>query len=142
MAMQPRSSLNQGYTLLELLVVIAIIGLLAVSAIPAGRKVVEAAALRADVRAVVVALRQAQRRAVDEQRSVVVLVQASIPAESKDEIPLTSAGVLSMVGNTHAVEYFSDGTTIGGTLRLKEGHQSKDIHVAWLTGAITIGDSP
>lgn len=131
---------NAGYTLIELLVVIAIMGLIAVFAAPSVTRTIAAATIDADARRTVAGLRTLQRVAEDGQRAVTISDgNAGISADANSQ-PGWPASSISLADAAHPIVYFADGTTTGGTLRLREEGRARDIDVAWLTGAVTIRD--
>ncbi len=138
--MPARDKFNNGYTLLELLVVMAIMGLIAAFAAPIAGQAIESATLKANARAAVSALRQQQRLAVDQQRTIVVTPQSLMVR--KADFQLDPGATISLMGDAGQIEFYPDGTASGGEFQLQEGHHAINIEVAWLTGTISVGDSP
>jgi general secretion pathway protein H len=129
-----------GYTLLELLVVIAIIGLISAFAAPPLARSVASASLHADARRLASDLRHLQRLAEQRQQTIALASNGSSLAIEPDAgVVLPDAGI-ALQGDAQTLFYYADGTSSGGTLRLSENGQGLDVHVAWLTGAVSLGD--
>jgi general secretion pathway protein H len=131
-----RRNVQAGFTLLELLVVLAIAGLLVSIAAPFTVRIIEDAALRADVRELSTDLRGLRQSAIDRQETV------TATALAKNARPWLIAGTgrrvqFRVAGPAHTIAFFPDGTSSGGTLYLREGTRSLSVHVAWPTGAVT-----
>jgi len=125
-----------GFTLLELLVVLAITGLMISIAMPFTVRTIENAELRADAREVVSDLRQLRQRAIDRQEAI------EVTSLSENAWPQAGRAVRHRArfvaeGRARTLVFYPDGTSSGGTLRLREGSRSVDVNVAWLSGAIT-----
>ena len=131
---------SHGFTLLELLVVLAITGLMISIAMPFTVRTIENAELRADAREVVSDLRQLRQRAIDRQQTIAVgaLSENSWPSGGR---AIRHRAQFVQQGRGRALLFYPDGTSSGGTLRLREGSRSVDVDVAWLSGAITSGPS-
>jgi general secretion pathway protein H len=126
---------SPGFTLLELLVVLAITGLMISIAMPFTVRTIENAELRADAREVVTDLRQLRQRAIDRQEAIVVnsLSENAWPQAGR---AIRHRARFVAEGRARALVFYPDGTSSGGTLRLREGSRSVDVNVAWLSGAI------
>lgn len=127
-----------GFTLLELLVVLAIMGLMLAIAMPFTARTIENAALRADVRALVGDLRSLRQRAIDRQETVTV----SVLGENAWRGGASHKARFVPTAGAHALIFFPDGTSSGGTFRLREGSRTADVSVAWLSGAVSMGAPP
>jgi general secretion pathway protein H len=129
---------STGFTLLELLVVLAIAGLMVSIAMPFTVRTIENAQLRADAREVVSDLRQLRQRAIDRQQMI------EVTSLSENAWPQAGRAIRHRArfiaeSRARTLIFYPDGTSSGGTLRLREGSRSVDVNVAWLSGAITSG---
>jgi general secretion pathway protein H len=133
---------EQGYTLIELLVVMAILSLIATFAIPTAVAVVEGVMLQTDARALVVALRAIQSRAIDRQETITVATAngklTSLPGDSLD---LPDSGELRFL-STDRISFYPDGTSNGGRIAILHGDRSLKVEITWLTAEIRLVDEP
>jgi prepilin-type N-terminal cleavage/methylation domain-containing protein len=125
-----------GFTLLELLVVLAIAGLMASIAIPFTVSTVERAALRVDARELASALRDVRQQAIDRRRVIVVRSLADLPMQDRPRRGRLDAG------EGPPLAFYPDGTSSGKDLKLVESGRAVELHVAWLTGAVSVGAPP
>jgi general secretion pathway protein H len=127
-----------GYTLIELLVVIGILGLVAAVATPLASKMVSSASVHTASYNIAQKLRSLQDEAVRTQQ-VITLGQTTTKLS-------TTTGKLVFASDTEAVtltsqiSYFPDGTTTGGQIILHGGNKTIELNIAWLTGAVAIGE--
>jgi general secretion pathway protein H len=134
---------ERGFTLIELLVVLAIMGMVAAIALPLSVRAVDGATLRADGRALAVALKLLQAEARARQDAVVVEARdGTLYTTAPHRFPRTGSGaVLGFKGGRRLV-FYPDGTSSGATLQLTEHGRSVDIEVAWLTGLVAVRSVP
>lgn len=130
---------EKGFTLLELLVVLAIAGLMISIAAPFAVRTIENAALRADARQVASELRAVRQRAIDRQETIAVSSLSALAASRGGNASMPRGRFASAGG---PATFYPDGTSSGAAFRLIEGDRAIDIKVAWLTGAVTIGEPP
>lgn len=129
-----------GYTLIELLIVIGILALVAGIATPVTGRVIRTAEAHSDTYRLVALLRKLQNEAVSEQKNVSIAPSnTTLDLSTGEKSPLSNGAI---VQSDAPLIYYPDGTTSGGHLILKNGDIVTDIKIAWLTGAIKIGDAP
>lgn len=131
-----------GFTLLELLVVLAIMGLMVAIAMPFTVSTIAQAGLRADARALTSQLRRLQHQAQERRETIVIATLAvhTLPG-AVFAAPQAGRGTVTLAGGRPVI-FYPDGTSSGGTLRLREGGRALDIGVAWMTGAIDVRVAP
>jgi general secretion pathway protein H len=127
-----------GFTLLELLVVLAIATLMVAIAAPFTVRTIERAELGADARELAGDLRALRQRAIDQHRPLFFTGRSETLWPEHGGTALHRA-VLVPQGGGKALVFYPDGTSSGGVFRLDEGGRSAEVHVAWLSGAISVG---
>jgi general secretion pathway protein H len=139
------SERRAGYTLIELMVVLLIIGAALSLALPRLDSVLPQLKLKQTAREVVLALREAQRQAIQGGRATTVLLDLPhrrllgpggrfVPLDPRFSLRLTSALPGDEETPPGRIDFFPDGTSTGGRLRLGYGGRAYDVTVDWALG--------
>ncbi|MDA8253083.1 MAG: prepilin-type N-terminal cleavage/methylation domain-containing protein [Rhodospirillales bacterium] len=130
---------QRGFTLLEMLVVLAVLGLGTAMLLTRGHGPSPALQARAAADAVTAALRDARGRAIRDDRTVTVAIDAAAHALRPSDtapLPLPRAVALSAPG---VIRFAPDGSSGGGSIVLAGGAERVLIRVDWLTGHVARG---
>lgn len=135
---RPRAA---GFTLLEMLVVLAVLALAIALVAGAGGPRPEAVA-RAAADHVAAALRTARGRAILEDRTVTVALDAAGHAlRVGDDAPLRLPPALALSGPA-VIRFAPDGSSSGGRIVLTGGTRQMAVSVDWLTGRVRRAAAP
>ncbi len=142
-------STARGFTLLEIILVMGVIALasvLAAAAMGGGFKGMQLKASARQIasnlrytRAQAIATGQPQRFVIDPHRHLWLAPKShhgDIPP--KLGITFTGAREVQPRAGQGAIEFFPDGASTGGRIRLTSGKAAMDVDVAWLTGQVEI----
>lgn len=137
-----------GYTLLELLLVLTIIAGVLALAPPIFSQAVTANEPRTATRQIVAALRYARSEAVAARHPVgftLDVEQHRYRLDNHPAVELPQSLELTLVVADHevkkgsgAIRFFADGSATGGSIRLGNTAATYEVHVAWLTGQVTV----
>jgi len=135
-----------GFSLLELIVVLAVLALAAALVAPRIPIASRAIALKAEARAIQAAMEEAGAGALATRRAQSVALDlaamklrgASQERALDPEIAITATfGQTPQAGAQVArFTFFPDGTSTGGRVTLRRGHQAIAVEANWLTGAV------
>ncbi|MGV6852286.1 MAG: pilus assembly FimT family protein [bacterium] len=147
-----RTTHQQGFTLIELMLVLVIVSLVMVMVGAGmtrglqGAKIRNAAkdiaAAMRTVRGVAIRKRKQQSIEIDAgKHQVLVSGKKPIIIPEKLEITLLTAESELTGEQSGRIRFFPDGASTGGQVKLAIGQREWVIHVAWLTGQISIKKS-
>jgi general secretion pathway protein H len=132
---------DEGYTLIELLVVMGILALIASLAVPVAGWVVDGVMLRTDARALVVAVRRIEARAIAGQETIsLTSSEGKLVGPSGDAVDLPDGSDIQFTGGTGRIEFYPDGTSSGGHVTVSHANRSLQIDIAWLSGDVAAAD--
>ena len=138
------SERGNGYTLIELLVVLLILAAATSVALPRLEGVLPQLKLKQTAREIVLALREAQRRAIQGGLQTVIRLDLAhrqlrgpgglyVPLDPRFGFELTtSEGAQSPAPGE--IDFFPDGTSTGGKLALAYGGRRYEVTVDWALG--------
>lgn len=144
---------NAGYTLLELLLVVAILAGMLALVPPLFDRAIAGSEPRTAARQLVAALRQARSEAVASRRPVAFtldLEQRRYQVGAAPAVTLPRALELTLVtadrevhsAGRGAIRFFADGSATGGRITLDKGAAHWAVDVAWLSGQVSLSESP
>jgi len=146
----PGSDTPRGYTLIELLVVLLILAAATSVALPRLEGFFPQIKLKQTAREVVLALREAQRRAIQGGRQMTVrldLAHRQLRGPGGLFVPLDPRFGLSLTAAQGAegsapgrIDFFPDGTSTGGKLELAYGSRHYDVTVDWALGRAVLSN--
>jgi general secretion pathway protein H len=143
---------DAGFTLVELLIVIAIMAFLMTLGVIQLTGAQGKAELNAGAREIAAALRETRNHAITfGRREAFVLDTSSGTYRAGDEsvphrlpqgvrsslVTTTQERIDQVVGR---IQFFADGSSTGGGVRLARGSRQSDVHVDWLSGRISTDD--
>ena len=147
---RPKSDTPRGYTLIELLVVLLILAAATSVALPRLEGFFPQIKLKQTAREVVLALREAQRRAIQGGRQMTVrldLAHRQLRGPGGLFVPLDPRFGLSLTAAQGAegsapgrIDFFPDGTSTGGKLELAYGSRHYDVTVDWALGRAVLSN--
>jgi general secretion pathway protein H len=127
---------SAGFTVIEILVVLTVLGLALGLIMTHGPVRSHRLELDAAARRVVGALRLARSRAIAEERTVVLALDARGYRLDRDA-PTIWSGEVSLEGN-RLVTFVPDGGSSGGRIVLRDGERTVAIGIDWLTGRVVL----
>jgi len=143
---------NTGFSLIELLVVTGILTLL-LALVPAFLPhAIDSAQLRSGKREIISSLRYARSKAISTQGEVLLRLNVSdnamTIADKKRQLRLPDNVEVKLITATQehlsehegAIRFYSDGSSTGGQITLRQGEDIFYIDVHWLTGRIIATD--
>ncbi len=136
-----------GFTLLELLIAISIAGLALAVAAPASYKMYQSMQFREAVRDVRRTLESARYAAIvsgspesvvikPRLRSVVFGEELEVILPEYIELETEAAAELSTADDEAVIQFYGDGSSSGGTIRIGRNDRWFNLHVNWLLGRV------
>jgi general secretion pathway protein H len=144
------SERGNGYTLIELLVVLLILAAATSVALPRLESVLPQLKLKQTAREIVLALREAQRRAIQGGLQTAIRLDLAhrqlrgpgglqVPLDPRFGLELTSAeGAMGPAPGE--IDFFPDGTSTGGKLALAYGGRRYEVTVDWTLGRAVLSN--
>lgn len=138
---------SAGFTMIELLVCLALGALLGALLAPPWIAMHESARFKGQIEAVAESLRLTRDRAIVGGR----VTEFQIARDTRHDGSLVRAGTMPVrrlpdglqlaAADEIAIDFFPDGSSSGGAIRLEQRGRAADITVDWLTGdiAVTVG---
>ncbi|QDE38090.1 type II secretion system protein GspH [Luteibacter pinisoli] len=143
----------RGFTLFEMLAVIILIGLAAVAVSIPVTQGLASARVNAASGELAAALRYTRTQAIvkgENQALEVDVAHATYRPAGKQAVRLprdmsvaiTSAREDQANATTGRIRFFPDGSSTGGRITLKRGQREWHVNVGWLTGAVSVVQTP
>lgn len=140
---------SAGFSLLEVLLVVALIALAGTLAVAVARGGLDGMRLRSSARTLAAELRFTRAQAIASgrvQRFEIDPASHRWRAAGKHHGTVPAGLGIAFIGarevqpsaGTGAIQFWPDGASSGGRVRLSKGHAAWDVDVAWLTGRVAV----
>lgn len=144
---------SAGFSLLEVLLVVALIALAGTLAVTVARGGLEGMRLRSSARTLAAELRFTRAQAIASgqvQRFEIDPASHRWRAAGKHHGDVPKELAIAFIGarevqpsaGVGAIQFWPDGASSGGRVRLSKGRASWDVDVAWLTGRVVARATP
>jgi general secretion pathway protein H len=144
---------SAGFTLIEMMAVIVLLAIAMTAVTFSFSKSLQSARVRGASRDLVAALRYTRGQAIVKGEQEVLNLDLdsnayTAPGKGSVKLPkdmtlrLTTAETEQTSANAGGIRFFADGSSTGGHISVFQGQREWRINVAWLTGDISLDESP